>query len=197
MGSRVLPDRSNGYQSVAAEFIATRTHSLIGVATVQAWAKELPGGGSVLDLGCGHGLPVSQALMEAGLVVYGVDASPSMIAAFRAQFQGVQAECGAVEDSHFFGRRFDGVVAWGLMFLLPPEAQCQLIHKVSRALKDGGRFLFTSPWQSCQWSDSLTGHTSVSLGAKEYRRLLASEGLVLVGEADDEGDNHYYLAAKP
>lgn len=151
----------------------------------------------MLDLGCGHGLPISQALITAGLVVYGVDASPRMIAAFRAKFRGVQAECNAVEDSHFFGRRFDGIVAWGLMFLLPPEAQSQLIHKVSRALKDGGRFLFTSPWQACQWSDNQTGRISVSLGSSEYRRVLESEGLILVGETDDEGENHHYLVAKP
>jgi cyclopropane fatty-acyl-phospholipid synthase-like methyltransferase len=167
------------------------------VATVRQWAKDLPRGGSVLDLGCGNGWPISGVLIEAGVVVHGVDASPSMIAAFRARFRDAQAECSAVEDSHFFGRTFDGIIAWGLMFLLRPEAQSQLIHKVARALKNGGRFLFTSPWQVCQWSDNLTGQTSVSLGSEEYRRVLEAEGLVLVGEADDEGENHYFLALKP
>jgi hypothetical protein len=120
-----------------------------------------------------------------------------MVAAFRARFPLAPAECIAAEDLHFFGRPFDGAVAWGLMFLLAPAAQSRLIRKVSRALKAGGRFLFTAPRQVCQWPDNLTGRTSISLGAEAYRRVLAGAGLVLVGEDDDEGENHYYFAAKP
>ena len=32
---------------------------------------------------------------------------------FRRNFPGAQAECAAVEDSTFFHRTFDGIVAWG------------------------------------------------------------------------------------
>ncbi|HEY8459546.1 MAG TPA: class I SAM-dependent methyltransferase, partial [Blastocatellia bacterium] len=46
-----------------------------------------------------------------GFNVHGVDASPSMITAFRARFPHAPAEQGAVEDSQFFGRSFDGVIA--------------------------------------------------------------------------------------
>jgi len=119
-----------------------------------------------------------------------------MIGAFRERFPGVQAECVTIEESDFFGRTFDGVVAWGLMFLLTPDVQSLLIRKVSRALNRGGRFLFTAPQRECEWSDALTGRKSVCLGFEAYRRILASEGLALVGERLDEGENHYYLASK-
>ena len=82
------------------------------------------------------------------------------------------------------------------MFLLTPDVQLLLIRKVSRALNGGGRFLFTAPQQECEWSDALTGRKSVCLGFEAYRRILASEGLALVGERLDEGENHYYLASK-
>jgi len=68
-----------------------------------------------------------------------------------------------------FGRTFDGVMAWGLIFLLEPGAQVKLIHKVAAALKPGGRFLFTSPQRVCKWADCITGHTSISLGSDGYR----------------------------
>jgi cyclopropane fatty-acyl-phospholipid synthase-like methyltransferase len=163
---------------------------------VLEWAKDLPPGGSVLDLGCGHEMPISQTLVDQGFAVYGVGASASMIAAFRARFPGVHAECVSIEESEFFGRTFDGVVAWGLIFLLTPEVQSLLIRKVSRALNRGGCFLFTAPLQECEWSDALTGRKSVCLGIEAYRRILTSEGLALVGERLDEGENHYYLASR-
>jgi 2-polyprenyl-3-methyl-5-hydroxy-6-metoxy-1,4-benzoquinol methylase len=167
------------------------------VATVREWSQTLPLGSSVLDLGCAHGVPISQALIEVGFNVYGVDASAKLIAAFCKRFPQAHAQCSAVEDSEFFRRPFGGVVAWGLMFLLPADVQCAVIRKVARALNPGGKFLFTSPKEIVTWLDALTGRESISLGAESYQRILSAEGLVLVGEKADEGNNHYYLVSKP
>jgi len=190
-------DPSNGYEAVANGFISGGLRSSVGASAVRAWAKTLPKGATVLDLGCGSGVPISQVIVDEGLTVYGVDASPSMIAAFRARFPEAAAECRPVEESEFFGRAFDAVVAWGLMFLLPLVGQAKLIAKVSRALKPGGKFLFTSPHQLCEWADNLTGRKSQSLGSAEYRRLLAANGLMVQNETEDEGNNNYYFAVKP
>ena len=192
-----VDDPSNGYEAIASEFVERREKSSIGVATVRTWARSLPPGASILDLGCGHGVPISMALMNAGFVIYGVDASPSLTAAFRRQFPHAHVVCEAVEDSRFFGRTFDGIVAVGLMFLLPAEAQRDLIRKVALALNPGGRFLFTSPAQSCTWTDVLTGRQSLSLGVEEYKAMFSALGLILAAEYVDEGDNHYYDACKP
>jgi len=51
----------------------------------------------------------------------------------------------AVEDSDFFGRTLDDVVAWGLFFLHSAEVQLKLIEKVAAILPSGGRLLFTAP----------------------------------------------------
>jgi len=190
-------DPSNGYEAVANGFISGRVRSSVGASTVREWAKTLPKGATVLDLGCGSGVPISQTIVDEGLTVCGVDASPSMIAAFQARFPEAASECRPVEESEFFGRAFDAVVAWGLMFLLPPVVQAKLIAKVSRALKPGGNFLFTSPHQLCEWADNLTGRKSQSLGSAEYRRLLAANGLMVQNETEDEGNNNYYFAVKP
>jgi hypothetical protein len=53
------------------------------------------------------------------------------------------------------------------------------------------------PAQACTWNDLTTGRPSRSLGAAAYRAILAEAGLVLLAEYDDEGDNHYYDAARP
>lgn len=119
-----------------------------------------------------------------------------MVAAFRARFPKSPVVCEPVETSHLFGRRFDGAVAWGLPFLLPADAQVSLIHRMGSALNPGGRFLFTAPWQECKWADLLTGRESISLGTKAYVTALTDAGFTLVGEHEDEGENHYFDAAR-
>src|SRR6516225_5315746 len=141
------PNKSNGYEDVASEFINGRgsNSSGVGASVVAGWSQTLPAGGTVLDLGCGTGVPISQVLIERGLKVFGVDASPTIVEAFRERFPGVPVDCAAIEDSDFFARTFDGVVAWGLFFLLDAEAQRRLIKKVAGVLAKRGRLLFTAP----------------------------------------------------
>ena len=142
-------------------------------------------------------MPITRTLIDLGFRLYGVDASPSMVAEFRVRFPEVPVECASVVDAPFFGRTFDGIVAWGLVFLLPPADQVNLIRRMAAVLRAGGNLLFTAPRQVHRWQDNLTGRESVSLGSAEYRRLLEAEGLEKIDEADDEGENHYYLAQKP
>lgn len=197
MSSRTTPaiDRSNGWEAVAGRLIAER--SRVGAETVRTWCRELPAGATVLDLGCGAGVPVSETLIDEGCRVHGVDASPSLVETFRRRFPEVPVACEPAEESEFFGRSFDGVVAIGLMFLLPPDSQRQIIRRVASALHAGGRFLFTAPTQVATWTDLLTGRPSISLGDSEYRRVLAEAGLAVLGERVDEGENHYYDVARP
>src|ERR671913_1576456 len=170
-------DDSNGYEGIASTYVAGRgTRPLvgdaIGAATVRAWAQAFPPGATVLDLGSGPGEPSTRILQEAGLTTYAVDASPTMVAAFRERYPGVPIERNTVEASEFFNRTFSGVLAWGLLFLLDPAAQALVIEKVARALGPQGRFLFTAPRQPLEWSDAMTGRRSQSLGEHTYERLL-------------------------
>ena len=197
----ISEDGSNGYEGIASIYVAGRgTRPLvgdaIGASTVRAWARAFPPGATVLDLGSGSGEPSTRILREAGLVTYAVDASAAMVAAFRDRFPGVPIEHSTVEASAFFDRTFDGVLAWGLLFLLEPAAQALVITKVAGALNPGGRFLFTAPSEPLEWLDAMTGRQSQSLGAQTYERLLRAAGLTRVAEARDEGENHYYFVER-
>lgn len=165
-------------------------------AIVRAWAQAFPPGVTVLDLGAGPGEPSTRILQEASLTTYAVEASPTMVAAFHARFPGVPIEQNTVEASTYFDRTFDGVLAWGLLFLLKPVAQALVIEKVAGALNPGGRFLFTAPKAPLEWLDGMTDRPSQSLGAHTYERLLRDAGLMWVAEAQDEGGNHYYFVEK-
>lgn len=190
-----MRDKSNGYEAIAEAFTRARTPS-VGPRIVRKWGARLPPGAAVLDLGCGNGVPISEALLSDGFAVYGVDASQTLVAKFRARFPEAKIEWSSVEESPFFNRTFDGVVAWGLMFLLPAEVQRTVIGKVARALNHDGHFLFTSAKEAGSWTDAMTGLPSISLGQDAYEQGLSAHGLELIGNDLDEGDNYYYFATR-
>lgn len=190
-------DRSNGYDAIAAEFLSGRGSGRgvgIGVKQVRDWASSLPRGAAVLDIGCGPGYPITGALLAEGLNMFAIDASQTFVATFRSRFPHTPVACEAVEDSTFFDRTFDGVLAWGLIFLLPVDEQRRLIERVAKIVTPGGRFLFTSDPEPLAHIDAMTGLENRSLGAEEYRRLLRASGLAEIREYQDEGENYYFDA---
>lgn len=196
--NKIEMDKSNGYEGVAAEFLRGRGIAVngIGKSAVAGWARTLRPGSVVLDIGCGTGIPVSKVLVDAGMTVFGIDASPTLAKAFHENFPDLAIACEAVEDSVFFDRQFDAVISVGLMFLLSVEGQEMMINKVSKALKPGGKFVFTATFGAHTWNDIMTGRQSVSLGAERYRELVAGSGLSLIAEFKDEGENYYFSVVK-
>jgi SAM-dependent methyltransferase len=194
-------DRSNGYEAVSEQFLARRGSGVnqsnaIGVKEVRKWARTLPRGSSVIDLGCGPGFPITVVLVEEGLKVFGVDAAPSFVAAFQRNLPGTPILCESVLESSFFGRTFDAVLAIGLIFLLKPEDQRRLIQRFAEILMPGGRLLFTATAKPSVGNDAMTGFESVSLGAEQYKELLEAAGLSVGEEYEDVGENHYFDAFK-
>src|SRR5215207_4266471 len=97
-------DRSNGYEGVAAEFLAGRGRApstAVGTRDVRHWARTLPRKAAVIDLGCGSGLPITKVLVSKVINAYASDASSSFVKAFQQKLPDVPVACESVEDSLF------------------------------------------------------------------------------------------------
>jgi cyclopropane fatty-acyl-phospholipid synthase-like methyltransferase len=189
----LIEEPTNRWEAIALEFVAARSD--VGSDVVRRWSKHLRPGGEVVDIGCGSGAPISLALVENGFTVCGIDASPTLLSMFRRRFPQADAACETVQNSTFFGRKFDGATAVGLMFLLSEDDQQKLIDNVAQAIRPGGRFLFSAPRHPCEWTDLQTGQPSLSLGEEKYQQLLAGAGMRLMNRYVDDGGNHYLDAA--
>lgn len=188
-------DRSEGWDEIAERFLTARSD--VGATLVGSWAlNNVPGAGTIVDVGCGSGVPIAEVLIDAGFSVYGIDASRKLVNAFRHRFPDAPCICEPVQESQFFEASFDAAIAVGLLFLLPPADQREVIHRIAAALKPTGQLLFSCPLETCEWDDPLTGRRSRSLGHEAYQDLLCGAGLQLVGCEIDEGQNNYYHAVK-
>src|SRR5262245_29852958 len=108
---------------------------------------HLEPGESVLDVGCGTGSLAIVAKRQVGPTgtVYGVDASPEMIA--RAEKKARKTGVGVVfktafaQSLPFTDSQFDVVLTTMMLHHLPKKARQGLAVEISRVLKPGGRVL--------------------------------------------------------
>jgi ubiquinone/menaquinone biosynthesis C-methylase UbiE len=104
-------------------------------------------GESVLDVGCGTGTLAIAAKRQVGTTgtVYGVDASPEMIA--RAEKKAKKAGLGVAFRKAFAQKlpfpdaQFDVVLTTVMLHHLPRTARQELAAEMRRVLKPGGRVL--------------------------------------------------------
>ena len=129
---------------MTASVTSTSKWDAADYAKVGAFVAELGGaaldlldpqrGERILDVGCGEGT-LTKKIIERGATVLGIDNSPEMIAAARAN--GVDAVQLAAEDMQFFAE-FDAAFSNAtLHWVLHKE---QAARAIFRALKASGRF---------------------------------------------------------
>jgi ubiquinone/menaquinone biosynthesis C-methylase UbiE len=108
---------------------------------------HLQPGESVLDVGCGTGTLAIAAKRRVGPAgtVYGIDASPEMIAraSKKTKKAGVEVilQTGLAESLPFPDARFDVVLSTVMLHHLPRKARQQGLREMRRVLKPGGRVL--------------------------------------------------------
>ena len=171
------------YDEIAAWFAETRSDA--GLADVAAFARELPRGARILELGCGTGVPLSRYLLAEGFELSAIDSSEEMMKRFRTACPDARAERATIKESRLFDGEFDAAIAWGVLFHLEPRDQEDAIAKVASRLRPGARFLFTAGDRAETASSEMNGvpFTYYSLGREAYARVLRANALEII---DDE-----------
>jgi cyclopropane fatty-acyl-phospholipid synthase-like methyltransferase len=116
----------------------------VGVAEALAVAATVRDRSRILDLGCGNGLPITEALVKADHRVVGLDSSTGMLARFRVNLPRTPVVRADARQCPFAAGSFDAAISWGMMFHLPRREQAAVFASVSRVLKPGAPFLFTA-----------------------------------------------------
>lgn len=144
-------------------------------------------GASVLDLGCGSGVPIAAYLIRSGYTVTGVDSSPALIAMCRNRFpqnEWIVADMRTLD----LGRRFDGVLAWDSFFHLDRDDQRAEFPIFARHVHPRGALMFTSGGSDGEVLGTFAGEPlyHAGLDPAEYRRLLHQNRLQVVGNVIED-----------
>jgi ubiquinone/menaquinone biosynthesis C-methylase UbiE len=169
---------------------------------------RLKSGESVLDVGCGTGTLAIAAKRRVGPTgsVYGIDASPEMIA--RARKKAAKAavevtfENAAVQKLPFPDARFDAVLSTTMLHHLSEEARRRCMSEIRRVLRPGGRLLaidFGGPANARRsWVSHFHHHRTIDL--RQMIPMMTEAGLNSVESGPVRrsfgmvGDLHFVLA---
>lgn len=186
----------SAYEKHAWKFLQHRDKSTVGIQVAKQWAHSLMPDAHVLEIACGGGIPVTQTLVNAGLKLWAIDSSQTLISIFNNRFPYVPTQCSTVLESDFFLREFDAAISIGLIFLLREEDQIKMLRRISKILRPGASFLFTAPIEKGTWIDFNTSHSCISLGQDSYESALAQSGFRVMKLYEDNGNNNYYETQK-
>ena len=116
----------------------------VNLRRVRQWISDE---GCILDFGCGYGRVLGELYKEGYDKLIGLDFSPAMIAAARAQypeiaFEQIQSLTIPLPDASV-----DGVLLFSVLTCIPTdEGQRELLKEVNRVLNRGGLLYISDLW---------------------------------------------------
>ncbi|MCE7586524.1 class I SAM-dependent methyltransferase [Vibrio fluvialis] len=149
------------YDAIAEDWNRLRTHlPAPDFALFELFRCYIPPQGRVLDLGCGHGIPIAAMMTERGFTLTGVDRSERLLSLARSampQQEWIQSELESFEPVG----HYHGVIIWDSMFHLPRHEHLTLLGKVFEALEPEGVVILSSGGSDTDlppFTDIMLGH---------------------------------------
>jgi trans-aconitate methyltransferase len=156
----------------------------------------LPKRATILDVGCGAGVPVDDLLNKYGHSVTGLDISPTMIDRARRlcpENNYVVRDMGTLKPAEF---AVDAVVSFYALFHIPRTQHKHALTTWLSYLPVGGMLLATLGDVDFEGEHNLHGVRmwSSQWGVTKNRALLATLPLsILVDEVDTSGGEHHHV----
>jgi SAM-dependent methyltransferase len=185
MGSESEPDPMSivrrGYDELSYRYRADHDAPTEHLLRIAELTDRMQGRASVLDLGCGCGVPVARDLSDAGFDVTGIDISEVQIQRARRLVPAATFVRGDFTEAEFPVASFDAVVCLYAIIHVPLDLQPGLITSIAGWVRPGGWLLMTGGQDAWTGSeDGWLGGTSTMLwsqfDAASYRDLLIAAG---------------------
>jgi SAM-dependent methyltransferase len=192
------------YNRIADDYLAERTRSLTQIRMLDDLAGRLPENASILDAGCGAGVPITE-ILSARFDVTGVDFSEAQIELARKNVPKARFICQDMTRLDFPEGTFDAICSFYAIIHIPREEHRSLFENFHRMLKPGGHALL------CLGAENLIDDIEEDFfGARmywshfdsdTYHQMLKETGFLILWSrilADEacEGSHHLFVLAQ-
>lgn len=156
----------------------------------------LPVGATVLDMGCGTGIPFDKYLEEHGRKVTGIDFCHKHLRQARANVLNARFLCGDFSRIEL-SCKFNAVVSFYSVFHIPREEHHDLFLEMYRTLRPGGIILVNLGNSAGETEEDFCGARMVwsSLSPATYESMLMQTGfeVIMSGYEGKPGDAEYHF----
>lgn len=190
-----------GYDKIAVAYLDNRARLKSG-KYVQLLLKYLPKNSSVLDLGCGAGVPVDDLLLKAGHEVVGIDISSEQIKLAKKNCPRGDYVVGNIEKLAVGDYQVDAVVSLYAIFHSPRVMHGKILKVIASCLKKRGYLLITMGDREFEGLHTLHGVEmwSSQYGTVKNKELVERAGFKIVfSDIDNSGGERHLviMAQKP
>jgi len=126
-----------GYNAIAAKYLAERKADSPDLQLLPELIERLPRGATVLDAGCGAGVPVTQYLSQFFQVI-GVDFAAAQIALAQRLVPNAEFLCQDLTELDLPDESFDGICSYYAIIHIPRQEHPALLRNFYRMLKPAG-----------------------------------------------------------
>jgi ubiquinone/menaquinone biosynthesis C-methylase UbiE len=152
------PSLGQIYDDLAVAYQAGRS-AFDTTPVLDAFYRRLPpGGGHLLDLGCGSGEPTARFFIERGWRATGVDCSPVMLGLAAGKVSQMTRILADMREVRLPDGGFDAATLIYSLFHVPRQDHPALFANLFRWLIPGGRLLFTYATKEYTGQDELDGY---------------------------------------
>ncbi len=199
----------SGYDRMAEAYLAGKVpDDPTTIAALEDLGKKLPPGASVLDLGCGAGVPATKWLAERYSVV-GVDVSEKQLELAKKNAPNARFIKSDMASLDFEPETFDAVVAFVSIIHVPREEHGSLFEKIHGWLKPGGHLLATlsvgawegedenwEGWGAAMWWSHHDGEENLKMLRDAGFSIISAEAKSGKGTGDEEETWLWVLAGR-
>ena len=196
----------DGYDRMAKAYLAKRDNLKSG-KYVQELLKYLTKNSTVLDLGCGAGVPIDDILLKSGHSVTGIDISGEQIKLARNNCRGGEFFVGNIENLREGEYSVDVIVSFYTLFHISRDKQAAILKIIASYLVSGGWLLITMGDREFEGEHMLHGVKmwSSQFGTVKNHKMVEECSLpagrqgfkILMDELDTSGgERHQIILAK-
>lgn len=174
-----------GYDQCAEEYQNARRNE--NEPSLDFIFDKVPENGSILDVGCGSGIPVCK-LLSTKYQVSGIDISKKQIELAKNNVPSGQFTTIDVLEYETSKKSFDAIVSYYALFHIPKEKHREVLSKFYTWLKPGGYLVITLAHndENAYTEDDFFDATMYwsNYGMKEYNLMLSNIGFIVLKEEE-------------